>query len=70
MAATERDNMRNLFRIVGGFAMFPSFTISAAFLFDLDEHLLHIFAILPFGIFGLILFLSADRLAVRFAPDE
>lgn len=67
---SERQNVTNLIRVVGFFIAFPSLTIGAAFLLDIDEHLLHIAGLLPLGAAGVAAILLAPRLAARWVPED
>ena len=67
---SERQNVTNLLRVVGFFVAFPSLTISAAFLLDLDEHLLHVAGLVPVGLAGVALAVLAPRLAARWVAED
>lgn len=67
---SERQNVAGLIRVVGFFLAFPSLTISAAFLLDLDEHLLHVIGLVPVGLAGVLAMVMAPRLAARWVPGD
>ncbi len=66
----ERQNVTNLLRMIGFFALVPSLSISLFFLLDVNEHLGHFLILGPVAIAASLVIALAPKMAEKWVPED